>query len=163
MVADLIADGDVFSISDGTNAPVVFEFDANQDAVPANRTIAFTATSTPQQIAYLISAEILSSSLGATLDPSVMLGHGILTLGGTSSHEIDVMESSIVELGVPGNAGANAIALVEDEVLYTTSQVSDAIAIGVNAATDLEKVFAVARFDTVSIRRRGSRFWPGIP
>ena len=148
-VGDLIADEDVFSISDGTNVPVIFEFDSNQDAIPTNRTVPFTADSTADQIAWLIAAEIRASILGATLDPAVA-GNGILVLGGTSSHEMDVMESSMIELGLPGEAGANAVALVEDES-YTTGDVSLAIANGVNAATDLEDVFAVARFDTVSI------------
>lgn len=149
LVQDLIQDGQLFSITDGVSAPVIFEFDSDQDALATNRTVPFTPGSTPDQVAWSIAAEIRASSLGATLEPT-LAGNGIVVLGGTNSHELDVMDSAVNQVGVPGKESTNPVTLIEDET-YTITDVAAAIATSINGATELENVFAVGRFDTVSV------------
>ncbi len=94
-----IADGQWFSIQNGSSAPVVFEFDRNGSVSPGSVPILFTPTSTVDQLASYIISAIDLADVG--LAPTYT-GAGYIALHDTIHHKTDTLNTKISQFGVPG-------------------------------------------------------------
>jgi VCBS repeat-containing protein len=95
-----ILDGESFSISEGLNPPVIFEFDSGGGVVPGVRRIAFTPTDTPEVLADAIVAEITAANLFPA--PPMHMGSGSIFLGGTLTKDVTVdLMASMTSTGTP--------------------------------------------------------------
>ncbi len=98
---------DGFTIRNGINAPVTFEFDRNNSITTGNVRIALSNTATQNDIVNAIVAAVRGvPSLG--LAP-VNSGSGRVWLGGTVNHSVTVTQSSLTLSGQPGAQIAGAI------------------------------------------------------
>ncbi|HND53373.1 MAG TPA: right-handed parallel beta-helix repeat-containing protein, partial [Pirellulaceae bacterium] len=102
-----VADGQRFTIVNGLNPPVTFEFDRNGVSTAGNVRISFTSTSTQNDIANLIVSAIRGVT-GLGLSP-VNVANGQVWIGGTTNHSIDVRQSNLQVTGQPGAQTAGAI------------------------------------------------------
>ncbi len=94
-----VADGQWFSIQNGADTPVRFEFDDDGVVTPGSRAILFTNTSTVDQLAnYIISAIELAN---VDLTPQY-LGGGFIALEDTIHHRTDTLNTAVDQFGVPG-------------------------------------------------------------
>ncbi len=136
-----VDDGDTFVVGDGIGLPVTFEFDSDNSVVPGNTRIAFTASSTLDQLADAIAAAISSVNIG--LNPTNE-GHGCIDLGGNNTlHFFNPGTSSLTQLGQPGVPGNIAIPFVPFET-FTDEDLAEAVRDAINAS-DLEGVTATVR------------------
>ena len=142
------ADGQIFSIGDGVNLPVVFEFDDDENAVPGRQVIEFdVANSTLDDIANLIVTAIANVGLG--LNPSHD-GDGFITLvNASTAHFLDVSSSPLLQLGQPGVPGAVPIVFIPDES-FTAQQMAVEIAAAIDGS-DLEGVGTTVRDDEILV------------
>ena len=95
-----VGDGETFSINDATQE-VVFEFDNDQITTAGNRIVLFNATSTEDDIAQAMIAQIRLAGLGLT---PTYEGNGIIALNDFYNHTTDVSTSSLNISGVPQGA-----------------------------------------------------------
>jgi hypothetical protein len=95
-----VSDGQRFTIRNGINPPVTFEFDRNNLITPGNVRIALNATSTQNDIVDAIVAAVRSTPTLA-LSP-VNAGSGQVWLGGTVNHAVTVTGSLLTLTGQPG-------------------------------------------------------------
>ena len=102
-IANQIVDGRTFAISDGAGTTVTFEFDNNNRITPGNVAIPFFGTTTVSQFANTLVNQIRAANLG--LFP-YNAGNGIVILGGNSDYSLDVMNSNLTQVGVPGRDAA---------------------------------------------------------
>ncbi|MBM4001407.1 MAG: tandem-95 repeat protein [Planctomycetes bacterium] len=91
-----ITDGSTFTISRGA-VTVTFEFDSNSTLVNAShRRVPFSVSDTADQIAKSIADVVRNAGLG--LSPKT-LGSGIVHIGGTPSHSLDVGTTKLIRDG----------------------------------------------------------------
>ena len=102
-IVNQIVDGRTFQISNGAGTTVTFEFDNNNRITPGNVAIPFLGTTTASQLANTMVNQIRATNLG--LFP-FNAGNGIVILGGASNHSLDVMNSNLTQVGVPGQDAA---------------------------------------------------------
>ncbi|MFO0869761.1 MAG: GEVED domain-containing protein [Pirellulales bacterium] len=102
-----VSDGQRFTIRNGINAPVTFEFDRNNSITPGNVRVALSSNATQNDIANAIVTAVRGvPSLG--LAP-VNSGSGKVWLGGTVNHAVSVTGSSLTLSGQPGAQVAGAV------------------------------------------------------
>ncbi|MFO0904160.1 MAG: dockerin type I domain-containing protein [Pirellulales bacterium] len=102
-----VSDAQKFTIRNGINAPVTFEFDRNNSITPGNVRIALASNSTQNDIANaIVSAVAGVASLG--LSP-INSGSGKVWLGGTVNHQVTTTGSSLTVSGAPGAQTAGAV------------------------------------------------------
>ena len=98
-VARTLADGQTFTISDGTNSKT-FEFTRDASVAPGNTAIAVSLSETQDEIGARVASIIGASGLG--LSP-VHVGDGNISVKGEANHTIDVTNSPVLGLfGAPG-------------------------------------------------------------
>jgi hypothetical protein len=95
-----VSDGQRFTIRNGINPPVTFEFDRNNVITPGNVRIPLNPTSTQNDIVEAIVAAVRSAPTLA-LSP-VNSGTGRVWLGGTVNHAVTVAGSALTVTGQPG-------------------------------------------------------------
>lgn len=155
-----LVDGERFTISNGTTS-ATFELDTNNQITPGNIRIAFTTSTTPDQLANLLANAIRNANLGLT---PTNAGGGLITLGGTATHTIDVTNTKLQVQGQPGVPAAIPVPFIPGTVYtpgirvltpqFTAEEMAVSIANAINSATAqglLTNVTAVAREDEVSI------------
>ncbi|QDS92516.1 hypothetical protein FF011L_12630 [Roseimaritima multifibrata] len=105
-----IADADRFTIDDGTNPPVTFEFDlANENNIlPGNIRVPFVQGATPAELAQAIATAVTGQ---AGLDISVQLAGSQVIIGAESGASIDAFDSGLLQASAtlaiqPPEAGA---------------------------------------------------------
>ncbi|MCO6458585.1 MAG: tandem-95 repeat protein [Pirellulaceae bacterium] len=100
--AGVFVDGETFTVSEGANS-VTFEFNEtilNPNVMPGNTRIEFDNTFTQDQLVDVVGAAIAAA--GLNLSP-VNLGNGLLHVGGTVAHDIQIPMTSLMMLaGQPG-------------------------------------------------------------
>ncbi|TWU59484.1 hypothetical protein Poly51_22720 [Rubripirellula tenax] len=128
-VADTVQDGQTFVVRRGANTAVTFEFDTNGtlDTVGAIR-VALPAFATLDQIADEIVRVVGGAGLG--LSPS-NAGFGRVFLGGDANYSVDLTESTLTQLGLPGQTASLPIVIPID---LSANQVSVLIAEAINNA-----------------------------
>ncbi len=94
-----ITDGQWFSIQNGADDPVVFEFDNNGIVSSGARPILFTVASTVDQLSNYIISAINLANVG--LAPTY-LGAGYIALNDTIHHKTDTLNTKLDQFGVPG-------------------------------------------------------------
>ncbi|MFM7070270.1 MAG: GEVED domain-containing protein, partial [Planctomycetota bacterium] len=95
-----VSDGQRFTIRNGINPPVTFEFDRNNLITPGNVRIPLNATATQNDIVDAIVTAVRSTPTLA-LAP-VNAGSGQVWLGGTVNHAVTVTGSLLTVSGQPG-------------------------------------------------------------
>ena len=106
-----IMDGEEFTIGDGTNF-VTVELDNDGIVVSDDPTsfprvvVTFNSATTTGQLANAIAIAIRNGGVG--LSPT-NAGNGVIRLGGTAQHTLDLTNSSFTQLGLPGVAAAVAV------------------------------------------------------
>ncbi|MCL4201298.1 MAG: pre-peptidase C-terminal domain-containing protein [Pirellulaceae bacterium] len=143
-VANQIVDGETFTISNGINRTVTFEFDRNSNWTAGNTPIPYTNTTTAWQLANTLVNRITNANLG--LFP-FNAGNGIVVLGGDSLFSLDVTNTSATQVGLPGESAAVAIPFTPTEAFTAvmsaanTAQVINAQGIaGLSAVADQDRV-----------------------
>ena len=101
-----LLDGQTFRISNGPATQVTFELDSDGITTPGNRVVSFTLLTTAAQLAAAIAVAIRNAGLG--LNPSSS-AEGIVTLGGTVNHSLDVTNTVLQQIGQPGVPAARRI------------------------------------------------------
>ncbi|MBM4088790.1 MAG: hypothetical protein FJ276_05075, partial [Planctomycetes bacterium] len=94
-----IADGQWFSIQNGNNPAVVFEWDNNGTTMPGSRPLLFTLTSTIDQLSNTMISAINLAGVGLTPQ---YLGAGVIALNDTIYHKTDSLQTNVSQIGVPG-------------------------------------------------------------
>ncbi|MBT5599923.1 MAG: hypothetical protein HOJ62_14985, partial [Planctomycetaceae bacterium] len=142
-----LVDGEVFTISDGSNT-VTFEFDNDGTTNVGNRAITFSDVSTLDQIANTIVSQVQLSNFGLTASN---LGDGFIQLAGsTFQHAVVVGSSGLTQIGFPGIEATVAVNYLPFES-FDQQQMADAIAAVINGNSTLEGVTAIAKTDSVFV------------
>ena len=123
------ADGDTFELRRGATTLRTFEFD-NDGVLGTTGSIAipFNQSTTLDQLANEMVRVIAGSQLG--LSP-VNLGFGRIALGGDATYSINVSNSSLTSLGIPGQIATTPIPV---SVTQTGVQVAETIAAIINGS-----------------------------
>jgi hypothetical protein len=144
LIANQIADGETFTISNGLNTSVTFEFDRNNNWTAGNTPVPFTNTTSAWQLANTLVNRIANSNLG--LFP-FNAGNGIVVLGGDSLFTLDVTNTVVTQVGTPGDAAAVAIpftpavTFTAEMAAANTAQVINAQGIaGLSAVAEQDRV-----------------------
>ncbi len=106
-----IGDGETFTLSDGEDNVVTFEFDNDSTVTPGNVGISFTLASTAEEVAAEMVVQLTANGLNTPLD----LGGGEVNLGGQPGHAIDISSSSLT------NAGNLPVAILTPAAGYSIS------------------------------------------
>ena len=106
-----IVDGEVFSIRVGTNAPVVFEFDRDDDVTAGRIPILFTVNSSLDEIADAIVDAVANAGLGAN---PVNLGGGRIHVGSNVNHVLDTSLTSLTQTGLAGGVADGDYFTIDD-------------------------------------------------
>jgi hypothetical protein len=88
-----IADGEQITIDDGVSAPVIFEFDRDEQWTFGTRAITYDAGDTAVQVAGQIETAINAAKAAGLLDVSFVINNlddGRLHVSGMSSHDLDL-------------------------------------------------------------------------
>jgi hypothetical protein len=114
----LLVDGETFTLDDGVNPAVVFEFDDDSTVVPGNVPVPFTALSTANQVR----DTILSSVHGAAIDITASIGGAGLVnltndLSGTAGNVTITETVTNVGFIVTGMSGGTASAPVTPDAV----------------------------------------------
>lgn len=135
-----IVDAEVFVVSNGTTS-VTFELDSNGQVTPGNRAITFTNNTTTTQLANAVAIAIRNANLG--LNPT-NAGDGVIVLGGTTAHSVDLTASSFLQLGLPGVPAVEPVAFIPGDFftpgvpartpIFSEEQMAQAIAAAINNA-----------------------------
>lgn len=99
-VAGGIENGQTFAIDDGAKV-VTFQFTTSTGPTGTNQPVRFLMNQTHEQIADAIVAAIISARVGLTPTHAAN-SEGLVHLGGTTRHQVDVSDS---ELGLSGQPG----------------------------------------------------------
>jgi len=124
-----IADGETFTISDGVSTAVTFELDDNGRWTAGNTPIPYTNTTSTWQLANTLVNRIRNAGLG--LFP-YNAGNGIVILGGTSLITLDVTNTALTQVGMPGVAASVPIPFVPSDT-FTAEMAAAATADAINA------------------------------
>ena len=112
-----IVDGEVFSIRVGTNAPVVFEFDRDDDVTAGRIPILFTVNSSLDEIADAIVDAVANAGLGAN---PVNLGGGRIHVGSNVNHVLDTSLTSLTQTGIAGGIADGDYFTIDDGTKVVT-------------------------------------------
>jgi hypothetical protein len=123
-----LADGETFTISDGTNAPAVFEFDLNGAVTPGNLAVPFTAA----QLATTVKTTIINTinGVGASLNVTASSGGSTLValandnVGGAGNVPITetVGDPVFTVSGMSGGDAAPVLATIGDKTVNQGAQ-----------------------------------------
>ena len=147
-VSDTLEEGQTFSVRQGSLNNITFEFDSDNnvesnDAGVPNVAVPFSEVSTLDSLADAIALAIGGEPLG--LDP-FNVGSGRITLGGDANYSLDLSETVLTQIGVPGETASNPIVIEldssDDENAQVIAAAIDAAAIpGVVASVVDRQIF----------------------
>ena len=115
-VSDALEEGQTFSVRQGSLNNITFEFDSDNnvesnDAGVPNVAVPFSEVSTLDSLADAIALAIGGEPLG--LDP-FNVGSGRITLGGDANYSLDLSDTVLTQIGVPGETASNPIVIELD-------------------------------------------------
>ena len=143
-----IVDGQTFSISDGLENTVVFEFDNNSEVLTGNNQVAFQDNMRNDTLGHELARAITSAELSLT---AVYVGNGTIEFhNSTETHSMDLLGTILTQVGDAGDQGANPIYFVPDES-FTMAMMIESVKNSINAADTLVEVFASTRSDGVLV------------
>ena len=129
LVADTVEDGQTFVVRRGAATAVTFELDNNGSLDTAGaRAVTIPANASLDDIAGAIVRAIGGAGLG--LSPT-NAGFGRVFIGGDANYSIDLTDSTLIPLGIPGSTATTPIVIPIDQ---TASELSIVIADAINAA-----------------------------
>ena len=134
-ISDTLEEGQTFSVRQGSLNNITFEFDSdnnvesNDSGVP-NVAIPLSAVSTLDSLADAIALAIGGQPLG--LDP-FNVGSGRISLGGDANYSLDLSDTVLTQIGVPGEDASNPIVIEIDSSDDENAQV-------IAAAIDLAEI-----------------------
>ena len=102
-----IQDGETFTIQNGSGQPVTFELnnlDVDSSISLGNTRIDFHNGTTVN--AFMQSVIIAIKGSGLNLDPTLLQGTNIISLGATAQHTLDVTDTALLSVGQAGKAAA---------------------------------------------------------
>ena len=108
-----ITDGEVFTVRQGTNPPVTFEFDSDAVFGQQREIIQFSVTSSAEQIASDIRDAFDNSLLNLGLNP-VLLPDGRVHLGSKLVHTLDTSLTRLDQTGVAGGVADTGSFTIDD-------------------------------------------------
>ena len=117
-----IADGETFTITNGTNT-TTFEFDRNGVSTTNRIVIPFTVSDTANELANKIVTAIVSVS-NLQLSPKNIINFGgrAVHLGSVSTHTLDTTNTSLTQTGVAGGIERNQTFQIDDGSRVVTFQ-----------------------------------------
>ncbi|MCB9941387.1 MAG: pre-peptidase C-terminal domain-containing protein, partial [Planctomycetaceae bacterium] len=146
-----IMDGEELTISDGTN---LFTIELDSDGIVApddpdshpRIVVTYNASTTTGQLVNAIAIAIRNGGVG--LSPS-NAGNGVIRLGGTSLHSLDLTKSSFTQVGLPGTAASVAVPF----------QVGSSFTAGVSSLTPIftEAEMAQSIANAIGVARTSNR------
>lgn len=101
-----LTDGQTFTITRGTGAPVVFEFDTNGVTQPTNIPVRYLPNATAATIGATLVTAINGAALGLTASYA---GSGLVVLGGDETTVLGLADTVLTQAGVAGQAASVAI------------------------------------------------------
>ncbi len=115
-ISDTLEEGQTFSVRQGSLNNITFEFDSDNnvesnDAGVPNIAIPFSEVSTLDGLAEAIALAIGGAPLG--LDP-FNVGSGQITLGGDANYSLDLSQTVLTQIGVPGEAASTPVVIEID-------------------------------------------------
>ena len=125
-VAGGVADGNQFTIDDGTNV-VRFEFDSNGATRPNSLPITFNTSQTHEEISENVAAAINQAIAEGKIDAAGALrashlGDGLIQLGGTRQHIVRTTLSRLTQSGSPGVGQAYGLQLRDASLRIQTPE-----------------------------------------
>ncbi|MFL2869380.1 MAG: Ig-like domain-containing protein [Pirellulaceae bacterium] len=141
-----VQDAETFVLRKGAGVPVTFELNnlnEDSDYTLGNIKIDFTNTTSVEQLANSIVIAIQGA--GLDLDPQIVPGTSIIDLGSDGTHTLNVANTNIEQVGLPGVDGANPVFVLPVEEF-------DAIqtAVAIRSAFELDELLA-----GVTVRQAG--------
>ncbi len=133
-----ISDAATFTISNGTTT-VTFEFDKGGSVTPGNVAIAVLDGWTQDQVANAIVTVLQNAGVGVN---PVNLGSGAVALGESARHSINLGNSGLTSVGVPG--GAIAVLFRPASSVFSLAQMQGALLNAIRQSS-LTNVAATAR------------------
>lgn len=125
VVGSLLVDGETFTLDDGINPPVVFEFDNNSIITPGNVPVVFTALDTADQVRNFIVFAVNGSTVGITASIGgsglVDLVNDLPGLGGNVTITETVANAGFLVTGMSG--GTLTIPVTPDAVIGLLGQI----------------------------------------
>jgi hypothetical protein len=125
VVGSLLVDGETFTLDDGVNPPVVFEFDNNSIITPGNVPVVFTALDTADQVRNFIVFAVNGSTVGITASIGgsglVDLVNDLPGLGGNVTITETVANAGFLVTGMSG--GTLTIPVTPDAVIGLLGQI----------------------------------------
>lgn len=132
-ISDTIEEGQTFSVRQGSLNNITFELDSDNnvetnDAGVPNVAIPFSEVSTLDDLADAIALAIGGAPLG--LDP-FNVGSGRISLAGDANYSLDLSQTTLTQIGVPGEAASTPIII---EIDSTDDENAIVIAAAIKAA-----------------------------
>ena len=115
-ISATLEEGQTFSVRQGSLNNITFEFDSDNnvesnDAGVPNTAIPFSEVSTLDSLADAIALAIGNAPLG--LNP-FNVGSGQITLGGDANYSVDLSQTVLTQIGVPGEAASVPVVIEID-------------------------------------------------
>ena len=126
-VANSVEDGQTFTVRQGSTNSATFELDTNGSVTAGNIPVSFGFNATLDQIADAIVLAVGGAPLG--LDP-FNAGFGRVAFGGNANYSVDVTDSSLIQLGFPGESPTIPIVI---DIDWSATESSAAIAEAIDA------------------------------
>ncbi|MGI9471458.1 MAG: GEVED domain-containing protein [Rubripirellula sp.] len=127
-VSDTVEDGQTFIVRQGSANSATFELDTNGSVTAGNIPVSFVAGSSLDQIANAIVRAVGGAPLG--LSPQ-NAGFGRVSFGGDANYSLDVSDSTLTQLGFPGDAPNIPIVI---DIDFTDEESAAAISAAIDAA-----------------------------
>ncbi|HJN11945.1 MAG TPA: pre-peptidase C-terminal domain-containing protein [Pirellulaceae bacterium] len=154
-----LADGEVFTVSDGSGNSLTIELDDDGETVPGNTVVIFNDNTTTNQLANAIAIIIRNGNV--SLSPS-NIGNGIIRLNGTAAHSLDTTATTLQQIGTAGVPAAVPVNFTPGSTyqpgvgtlspIFSAENMADSIAVAINSANQqrlLQDVTATAKDDEV--------------
>lgn len=132
-----IADGETFTVGQGATTKT-FEFDSNNSIGTGRVRVAFTATSSQDEVANAVALAIVAS--GLPLTPK-NVGQGRVHIGGNANTTLNTAATALDQSGTPGLVDTTAVAIVI--VPGRGESVAQATATAINTAVTQGKLVGV--------------------
>lgn len=126
-VPDGVNDGQTFVI-DRSGSPVTFELDTNGTVQPGNVPVRFLPGASAQAIGAALVTAINGTGLGLS---AAYVGNGVVRLGGDSNTRLDMANTVLAQVGLPGQPAAIAIQIAANA---PASQIAEQIRQAVESA-----------------------------
>ncbi len=140
--ADAVEDGQTFTIGRGAVTAVTFEFDMNDSVQTAGAVpVTLSANPTLDEVADAIVRAVAGTGLGLSPENA---GFGRVFLGGDINHSVDLGDTGLTQLGLPGDAESIPIEVGIDQ---TAAEVATTIMTAIDNA-------ALPGVDTMQAGRR---------